>query len=116
MALPASLDVQRLSTGLSQPIAINTEARTCLSNLEKICRSLRVLTPDEAITAGFERHVALLNFQDALAKFRAWGVNVAAFRGESHPTSLHFRLRDAPDIRSRVCQVLEELQEYLHDC
>jgi hypothetical protein len=117
MALPALLDAQeQISMAIGEPIAINLQAKTCLNDLEKICAALRILAPDEALTAGFDRHVACLNFEDSRAKFKAWGVSIAAFRSESHQTSLQFRLRDAPDIQKRVSQVLEELREYLDDC
>ena len=101
---------------MAHSTAIAPEARTCLSYLENICDTLRILTPDEEIRVGFERTTVLLNFQDAQAKFKAWGVSIAAFRNEMHPMSLDFRLRDALDIRKRLCQVLEELREYLEDC
>lgn len=117
MALPSPLDAQeQISTALGEPITINLEARICLRELEKICADLRNLAPDEALTAGFDRHVACLNFEDSRAKFKAWGVNIAAFRSESRQTSLQFRLRNAPDIQKRVSQVLAELQEYLDGC
>jgi hypothetical protein len=101
---------------LPQSTSISSNASTCLEYLEKICHNLLVLTPGEANRVGVERNIALLNFQDAQAKFKAWGVSIAAFRSKSHPTSLDFRLRDAPDIQKRLCQVLKEIQEYLDDC
>lgn len=118
MAHPSLLGVQRqLLVDLNtQPTAIAPEASICLNYLEEICNTLRILTPDEAAQCGIERNTALLNFQDAQAKFKAWGISIAAFRSELQPTSLGFRLRDAPDIRKRLCQVLKELREYLDDC
>ncbi|RDL39878.1 uncharacterized protein BP5553_04218 [Venustampulla echinocandica] len=116
MAQSVPQDVQqRLLIDPSQPTLIAPKARTCLGYLEKICDTLRIITPDQAIKVGFERNTALLNFQDAIAKFQAWGVSIAAFRSEMRPMSLDFRLRDALDIRKRLCQVLEELREYLED-
>lgn len=117
MASPC-LDVQQqLQVNLnSQPTAIAPEASICLRYLEKILNTLSSLTPDEAAERGVERNTALLDFQDAHAKFKAWGISIAAFRSESNPKSLGFRLRGAPDIRSRLCLVLKELREYLDDC
>jgi hypothetical protein len=64
MALPALLDAQeQISMAIGEPIAINLQAKTCLNDLEKICAALRILAPDEALTAGFDRHVACLNFE-----------------------------------------------------
>jgi hypothetical protein len=100
----------------TQPTAIAPGASICLNYLEKICNTLRILTPDEAAKRGVERNTALLDFEDAHAKFKAWGISIAAFRSELHSTSLGFRLRDAPDIRTRLCLVLKELLEYLDDC
>jgi hypothetical protein len=118
MAHPSLLDVQdQLLADLNiQLTPIAPEASICLSYLERICNTLKILTPDEAAERGVERNTALLDFQDAQAKFKAWGISIAAFRSELHPTSLGFRLRDAPDIRKRLCQVLKELREYLNDC
>jgi hypothetical protein len=118
MAHPSLLAVQQqLLVDLNiQPAAIGPEASICLSYLEKICNTLRTLTPDEAAKRGVERNTALLDFQDAQAKFKAWGISIAAFRSELNPTSLGFRLRAAPDIQTRLCLVLKELREYLDDC
>jgi hypothetical protein len=117
MAHPSPLGAQqRVLVDLTQPTPIALEANTCLSYLEKICDTLRILKPEEEIRTGVERNTALVNFQDAQAKYKAWGVSIAAFRSGLHSTSLDFRLRDALDIRKRLCQVLEELREYLEDC
>lgn len=117
MADPSPLNIQQHPlVDRIQSTAIAPEASTCLSYLEKICNTLRVLTADQANWWGVERNTALLNFQDAQAKFKAWGTSIAAFRSGLNPTSLDYRLRDAPDIRKRLCQVLKELREYLDDC
>ncbi|KAF4631570.1 hypothetical protein G7Y89_g6549 [Cudoniella acicularis] len=99
-----------------QPTAVSTDAKLCRSHLEKICDNLRAITISEADIIGIDRNATLLHFQDSHARFKAWGVSIAAFRGELHPMSLDFRLRYAPDIRERLCKVLGELREYLEDC
>jgi hypothetical protein len=117
MAHPLPIGVQQpVLVDLTQPIPIAPEANTCLSYLERICDALRILKPEEEIRIGVERITAFVNFQDAQAKYKAWGVSIAAFRSGLHPTSLDFRLRDAVDIRKRLSLVLEELREYLEDC
>jgi len=114
------LDTQqspRVDCLASNPLyAINPGANRCRTCFQEICLTLGNLAPEEAIKAGIERETTLLFFQDAKAKFNAWGSNIAAFHSIFIPTSLGFRLRDAPEIRKRVWQVLEELLEYLIDC
>jgi hypothetical protein len=102
--------------GVQQQLLVDLNIQPTPIAPERICNTLRTLTPDEAAKRGVERNTALLDFQDAQAKFKAWGISIAAFRSELHPTSLGFRLRDAPDIRKCLCQVLKELREYLDDC
>ncbi|OBT40843.1 hypothetical protein VE00_08628 [Pseudogymnoascus sp. WSF 3629] len=53
--------------------------------------------------------------QDSLAKFKAWGTSIGAFRQVHVPTSLDFRLRDALEIRNTLLGVLKYLREYLND-
>jgi hypothetical protein len=64
---------------------------------------------------GYDRDHALLTMQDARARFKAWGESIAAFHPGSVRTSLDFRLREAPEVRGRALQILEYLQEYLHE-
>lgn len=54
--------------------------------------------------------------EDARARFRAWGTNIAAFRNGKLRTSLDFRLSEAPGIRNTILQVLKDLKEYLAEC
>jgi hypothetical protein len=65
--------------------------------------------------SGYDTHLALLAIQDARARFKAWGESIAAFHDGPAKTSLDFRLREAPEIRGRALQILEYLQEYLHE-
>jgi hypothetical protein len=106
----------QLSANDNQTKSIAVEARECLRIFEAICEALRTVEPEEASRIGFERNTILLDFQDAQARFKAWGVSIAAFRDHLHPMSLDFRLRDAPSIQMRLCRILGELQEYLGDC
>ena len=53
--------------------------------------------------------------KDASARFKAWGKGIAAFHDGYVKTSLDSRLREAPEIRGRALQILQYLQEYLHE-
>jgi hypothetical protein len=73
------------------------------------------VTAEDSIQEGYDRNFVFLTMQDGRARFKAWGTNIAAFKDGRHPTSLDFRLKDGPEIRSRLLNVLEYLQEYLKD-
>jgi hypothetical protein len=73
------------------------------------------VTAEGSVQNGYNRNFVLLTMQDGRAKFKAWGTNIAAFKDGRHPTSLDSRLKDAPEIRSRLLNVLQYLQEYLND-
>ncbi|KFY60055.1 hypothetical protein V496_05455 [Pseudogymnoascus sp. VKM F-4515 (FW-2607)] len=94
---------------------ISAQALYCLRRFETICDELQNIEQETAIQNGYDRNLVLLTMQDSRAKFKAWGTSIAAFRKGHVPTSLDFRLRDAPEIRSRLLQVLEYLGEYLND-
>lgn len=53
--------------------------------------------------------------EDANARFNAWGTNIAAFRDGSSRISLDYRMREAPEIKRRALQILEDVQDYLKD-
>jgi hypothetical protein len=64
---------------------------------------------------GYDTYLALLSMKDASARFKAWGESIAAFHDGCVKTSLDSRLREAPEIRGRALQILQYLQEYLHE-
>jgi len=95
--------------------SISSLSQDCLKRFEEICGILQDLDQETAIRNGYDRNPVLLALQDARARFKAWGTSIAGFRKPHLPTSLDFRLREAPEIRTRLLQVLEYLQEYLND-
>ncbi len=64
---------------------------------------------------GEDAHLALFAMQDARARFKAWGESIAAFHDVLARDSLDFRLREALEIRGRAVEILNYLQEYLHE-
>ncbi|TVY80276.1 NAP1-binding protein [Lachnellula suecica] len=99
----------------SSSTTISSLALDCLEYFEAICNLLKSPDQKRASQDGYDINHVVLAMQDGRAKFKAWGSNIAAFREKLHPTSLEFRLKDAPEIRSRLMQVLVYLQEYLQD-
>jgi hypothetical protein len=49
------------------------------------------------------------NFQDSLDRFKLWAGSLGAFHSPSDPRSLEHRLRKAPQVRSRVNELLAAL-------
>lgn len=70
---------------------------------------------DDTSQRGFDLESTRLTIEDARARFKAWGASIAAFHDGTLRTSLDSRLKEAPGIRGRTLQVLQDLQEYLHD-
>lgn len=101
--------------GLPSSATIYSLSLDCQKCFGRICDELQSLEQDEANQNGYNRNFILLSSQDSRAKFKAWGTSIAALRKPSLPTSLEHRLRDAPEIRSRLLQVLTYLHEYLND-
>lgn len=95
--------------------SISSLSQDCLRRFEGICDELQKLDQETASKNRYDRNLVLLALQDARARFKAWGTSIAGFRKPHLPTSLDFRLREAPEIRTRLLQVLEYLQEYLND-
>lgn len=122
----------KASTGLSSqmetpmppspndPAAISLLSKDCLKRFHRICDILQDEAPNHPSLPedGFpslDTHLALLTMQDARARFKAWGDSIAAFHPGHVRTSLDFRLEEASEVRGRVLQILEYLQEYLHE-
>jgi malonyl CoA-acyl carrier protein transacylase len=99
------------------PAAISLLSRDCLKRFDYVCDILKDIQIgknwDE--TPRFDTSLALLAAQDACARFKAWGDSIAAFHDGCVRTSLDSRLREAPDFRRRALQILEYMQEYLHE-
>jgi hypothetical protein len=99
------------------PSAVSLLSKDCLRRFHHICDVLPALKPseNEYQVPDYDRDHALLTMQDARTRFKAWGESIAAFHPGSVRTSLDSRLREAPEVRGRALQILEYLQEYLHE-
>jgi hypothetical protein len=53
---------------------------------------------------------------DVSERFALWAKNIGAFHPAPSPLSLESRLRDAPEIRDWVCELLDDLAGALADC
>jgi hypothetical protein len=101
----------------NDPSAVSILSKDCIKRFHHICDILQDLDPNrqEDELSGLDTHLALLTMQDARARFNAWGESIAAFHPGHVRTSLDFRLKEAPEVRGRALQILEYLQEYLHE-
>ena len=94
---------------------ISVEAKKCLALFESKELSATLKDTTAQPTGGINREITLLAIDDARARYRAWGTNIAAFHASGLRTSLDSRLKEAPSILSRTLQVLVDLREYLTD-
>lgn len=118
---PRSLDLPIVPSS-DDPSAISLLSRDCVKQFHYICdilKDLELRDPEisnyEGKILGYDTHLALLTMQDARARFKAWGDGIAAFHDGHVRISLDSRLREAPDFRRRAFQILEYMQEYLHE-
>ena len=88
-------------------------AKDCLQRFEGLRDVLHSSQSDKADQLWFDLDFTHNTIEDAQARFKAWGTNIAAFSNGTLRTSLDFRLAEAPGIKRRTLQVLEDLQEYL---
>jgi len=95
--------------------AISLISRACLEKFERLHDILQSLPSEEAGDIELDVHNAKLVIEDALARFKAWGTNIAAFRDGNLRISLDFRLREAPRVKGRALRILRDLEEYLDD-
>jgi hypothetical protein len=55
------------------------------------------------------------NFQGSLDRFKLWAGSLGAFHSPSDPRSLEHRLRKAPQVTSRLNELLTALSQNLHE-
>ncbi|CAG8953279.1 hypothetical protein HYFRA_00003486 [Hymenoscyphus fraxineus] len=87
--------------------AIAPLANECLKIFQNLLDTSQKCHPD------FEIDNVRTTIDEARARFKAWGINIAAFRSAEIRTSLDSRLSEAPAIRSTILQILEDLKGYL---
>lgn len=90
-------------------------AKDCLRRFEGLYVALHNSHLDGPQQLTFDLGSMQSTIEDAQTRFRAWGTNIAAFRNGTFRTSLDFRLAEAPRIKYRTMQVLEDLQQYLSE-
>jgi len=94
---------------------ISLIARACLKKFERLHDILHSLPLDQPGETEFDLQNTRLVVEDAHARFKAWGTNIAAFCDGNLRVSLDFRLNEAPGVKSRAIQILQDLDEYLDD-
>lgn len=90
-------------------------AKVCLGRFKVLQAVLNGSQSDKHEQLGLDLDFIRLTIEDTQARFKAWGSNIAAFHNGALRTSLDFRLAEAPGMRRRTLQMLEDLQEYLRD-
>lgn len=90
-------------------------AKDCLRRFDGLYVALRNSHQNGSQQFTFDVGFMQSTIEDAHTRFRAWGTNIAAFRDGKFRTSLDFRLAEAPRIKYRTMQVLEDLQQYLSE-
>ena len=84
--------------------SIASKAYACAGQFDKLCR----LLPD----SDENTRPALI---DQVGRFRIWGGNIGAFQKLPTPSSLDYRLREAPKIGIQVLELLDDLEETLQE-
>ncbi|KFZ13509.1 hypothetical protein V502_06562 [Pseudogymnoascus sp. VKM F-4520 (FW-2644)] len=90
-------------------------AKDCLCRFEGLYVALHNSDLDGSQQLTFDLGSMQSTIEDAHTRFRAWGTNIAAFRNGTSRASLDFRLAEAPRIKYRTMQVLEDLKQYLSE-
>lgn len=83
--------------------AIAHHGKACLDGLERLCKlsATSVLSSDGCAAQ--------------LGRFRIWAFNIGALQEAHLPSSLEFRLREAPKLVDRIVELLEDLEESIED-
>lgn len=83
--------------------AIAHHSKACLSGLERLCR---LSATSELSSDGCTAQ---------LGRFRIWAFNIGALQEAHLPTSLEYRLREAPKLVDRTLELLEDMEESIED-
>lgn len=83
--------------------SISSKAAAINGQIEDARQHLRTTTVTEAAIT------------DISERFALWARNIGAFHAQQSPLSLESRLRDAPEIRDWVCELLDDLADALTD-
>ena len=91
---------------VASPSIIQEATRVCLKGFISICEEVEV-TPTAVL--------AVKELSDSLARFRIWAGNIGAWHGVHDPKSADAKLRSAPEVADRICELLEELADTIDD-
>lgn len=83
---------------------IAPKAYACVGWFDELCR----LLPESD-------HTARPTIVDQLGRFKIWAGNIGAFQELSTPSSLEYRLREAPKVGAQVAELLYDLEETLQE-
>ena len=82
---------------------ISLHGKSCLDGLEGLCKlSMTSELSSDGCTAQ-------------LGRFRIWALNIGALQDAHLPTSLEYRLREAPKLVDRIVELLEDIEESIED-
>lgn len=86
-----------------QGTTIARHGKACLDGLERLCKlsATSELSCDECTAQ--------------LGRFRIWAFNIGALQEAHLPTSLEYRLREAPKLVDRIVELLEDIEESIED-
>lgn len=86
---------------------------------QEILRGLnKQITAPKPVCSGLEDHESLSSerFADIRTRFLLWTGNLGVMHKPEDPRSLNKRLLDAPEVASRVSDILGDLRDLLNQC
>jgi hypothetical protein len=90
------------------PPGASNRVRRCLEGLERLSELLQTSNETKKI----------FSYDDMvgqLGRLRIWAGNIGGLQEAQYPTSLEYRLRDAPKLLRRVNELLEDIEDSLQD-
>lgn len=97
-------------------VTISDESKRCLDLFKELSLAVESVSGPYRTDKSIDHDKASLTLEDAKARFRAWGTNIAAFHDSTQRTSLDARLKEAPEMSSRALRILGDLQDNLAGC
>ena len=86
------------------PPQIAPKAHACVGRFDKLCR----LLPESDQSAR-------PTLVDQLGRFKIWAGSIGAFQELPTPSSLDYRLSEAPKVALQVAELLDDLDETLQE-
>lgn len=88
---------------------ISLRTKQCLAGLKRLSELL------EDSSTSFDLDLSAEEAVGELGRLRIWAGNIGAQQDGHLPTSLHYRLRDAPKLITRILDILEDVEESIED-